>query len=211
MNHPLVVIWDNFIMFNTSHIALNNFGTPLSIRNYITQLGLLIPIGYKTLSAFTLEGLVLSSPGKEEGLYPFLHEEYSKQDSLGFLITPKGKLVTLSSITLNPFKFQTNIIPHGNNIHNILSFEVDVSDSLHPVISTAESIHDAWNKINNIIPINHKECYRIFRIDELVLWINKCLKHGIALQFDGTIIKPDEKSYMINFAEEISGTINQVS
>lgn len=204
MNHPIIVVWDNFILFNTSHVALTNFGTPLSIKNYITKIGLLVPVGYKTLSAFALEGLLFSSPEKDESIYPFLHEEYSKQDSLGLIFTPKGKLVTISGITLNPFKFHTNIILHGNGIRNILSFEVDVNDSLHAVISTAESIHDAWNKINNILPVNHKECYRIFRLDELLLWINECLKYGVALPFEGMIIKPDEKSDMINFIEEVN-------
>lgn len=201
MNSNIVIIWDDFIVFNTAHITITTCGWPMSVDHFISKLGLVLPIGFKALGTFYLEGLMLNNQHRETDIIDKTSDKFIYDDTESCILSPSGKLIVASSINVKDFSFASNAAPIGRDLKYVINSNTDISDTLYSIIEIADSAHDAFDRMVNALPIRYKTHYRIFRISELIVWINKCLAVNHSIPYEGFVTKPLFRNKPINISE----------
>ena len=92
MNNIPIVIFDNYILMNTSLIQFTNVGFDVPFEMFMTKLGLLIPCDFKLYSAFNLSGMMLHNPVIESDIISYSNRQNVKDNAHGFLLTKHGKI-----------------------------------------------------------------------------------------------------------------------
>lgn len=187
MSLPIVVFWDGKIVLNICDMVLSNVGNPIRLETFITKLGLLIPIKTKSLTAFNIAGMCLINPTKDTELIPYVNKANIKEESLALLLTPSGKVLSISNIELEPFTFFINQLCISEDTRKIITYEVDTNEILHAITNQATSLNDAWIMIHNTVPISYRSHHKIFVLSELVDWIKKCVDEQKIFPFEGSM------------------------
>ncbi len=188
-----VIIRDGQILFRNAlcYDAANTIKT--SISDWLTEYGLVIPLGYRSLLAFGLHGKFLGMKPSDPILIDSVYDDLDDK-SLALLITTQGQLYLILQTYLAPFSMRLSYIPRSIDLNYAISSDTLTNDTVISAVNLTDTLDEAFSLVGNTIAVVGVEHYNIYNLDELVVWINRCLNEHVS-DYDGKVIRP---SYIKN-------------
>lgn len=200
MDENIVIVMDDFILFSSSINAVNTDNIEIPLEYFLSDYGLVIPISLKSLTPFSVRGKLFHNRSEDTDIIEFIDRDNLKENCHSVLLTRKGKFFTITNYNIETDKFFTNYLPSGNRIKWVLATEAIRHDVTFSAIHLCDTIDAAFNVFCDTVPNIIQTSCKIYRISELVQWIDKCLEIGALLPFEGTIIIPSANKEVVENA-----------
>jgi hypothetical protein len=200
MDENIVIVMEDFILFSSSINAVNTSNIEIPLEYFLSDYGLIIPISLKSLTPFSVKGKLFHNRSEDVDMIELIDRDNLKENCHSLLLTRNGKFFTITNYNIETDKFYMNYLPSGKGIKWALATESMRHDTTYSAIHLCDTIDKAFKVFCDMVPNVIQTSCKIYRISELVQWIDTCLGAGDIIPFEGTIITPSSNIEVVENA-----------